>query len=682
MSMHPALGAFGDLLEPLTAAEQHVAEALATLEPGWTVYVKPRLGLDRPDFVALHDVHGVCSIEVVDWTLDSVARDGVGRTHSVTPATPGHDPDARSDDSPRFSACRTRGLVFDQFYALPEHGGTPTAAVRAVVVVPGLDTATARRFLPPTGSNESDSLIGVFGGDAVDASIRDIVVGLGCPVPPAASMSKLRRHIVASERTDIGSGGAWMSPQVREVALNPSGGVNRRVRGPAGSGKSFAVTARAAQLAAAGRSVLVLSLNVTLSSRLRSMATERCREVGANPTWISCSNFHTFCTRIVQDAELAGLELTAPRGASWTTGIVAKTEQAFQHGHARRFDAVLVDEAHDFTLAWWNLLREHVLAPGGEMLAVADPTQDIYDRFEWMLDDALVPAGFPDEWIDLDESHRPPADLLTMTNAFATEFVAGTTLQGRAPTPDPSGEATRGTDGTVRRWTDVERLPELGRAVGDEVVRLLRETPTLAPADISFVCDYHHDGVAAARIIEAAGIPVHHIFSRDPDAPRRSRRHRFWLGDAAVKGCTAHSLKGWETPALVMGIGVDERARRLAYVAMTRVSVRPEGGPSFVSVVNADAELRSFGERFVAGSPPVPAAPARTAPAPILVPTPPGQPIPPAPRPSTAPPPPRPPAMSEPQFAAHSAAVAPPPVVVPCRLPPPPVAPTPVRPAG
>ena len=60
MLMRPAIGDLDQLIEPLTTAEKRVALALCSLEPGWTVYVKPRLGLDRPDFLAFHDVHGMC----------------------------------------------------------------------------------------------------------------------------------------------------------------------------------------------------------------------------------------------------------------------------------------------------------------------------------------------------------------------------------------------------------------------------------------------------------------------------------------------------------------------------------------------------------------------------------------------------------------------------------------------
>jgi hypothetical protein len=65
-----------------------------------------------------------------------------------------------------------------------------------------------------------------------------------------------------------------------------------------------------------------------------------------------------------------------------------------------------------------------------------------------------------------------------------------------------------------------------------------------------------------------------------------------------VKGCTVHSFKGWETPALVMGIGTDPKSKRLAYVAMTRVRVGGPGRPAYVSVINSDLSIAAFDSVF------------------------------------------------------------------------------------
>jgi superfamily I DNA/RNA helicase len=112
-----------------------------------------------------------------------------------------------------------------------------------------------------------------------------------------------------------------------------------------------------------------------------------------------------------------------------------------------------------------------------------------------------------------------------------------------------------------------------------------------------YLCEYHHDGLAAASIIEAAGYPVHHLYSRNPD-DRQRRKARFWPDADAVKGCTVHAFKGWESPAVVLGIGVEERSRRLAYTAMTRVTSAGGTPTSHLVVVNADPRMVEFGPTF------------------------------------------------------------------------------------
>jgi hypothetical protein len=629
---------FDHLTEPLTIGEAQVVSALAMLEPGWTTYVKPRVGLDRLDFLVLHDRFGVCTISVVDWTPNTTRRTADGR-FEVWAADGTWVP---TNGDPRYRSNRCRSSIFDQFYALPEHGGTPTASIRSVVILPEYPTVAGRDLFANSGDDERNALVEIWGGDALESLINDIVRGPGCPPPPVDSIEKLRRHIVASEVTSNPTG--WsdrLSPAVIDIAENPLGLRHRRVRGAAGAGKSTALTARAAQLAADGKDVLVLTFNVTLANRLRSMVDDHCGDIGANPTRVSCANFHSFCTRVVQDAEFAGARMEATPGLPWTFGIVAKAEQAYEHGLGPRYDAVLVDEGQDYMPAWWKLLSERVLRNGGETLIVADPTQDIYDRFDWLNDTESVPgSALGPDWIVLDTSLRMPPDALALANDFAAHYLEGEQLLGTGAEPSKLR--------SVRHWNGVERLNDLGNAIGREVVRLLKSNPTLAPGDISFVCDYHHDGVAAVRAIEAAGYPVHHVFSRDPDAPRRWRKHRFWPDASAVKGCTLHSLKGLESSAIVFGIGADARARRLAYVALTRAVAPGNGNPAFISVVSADASLADFGTRFIANPATLPdpsvtspaPSPPSLAPLPSLV-------VPPPPPPSLAPP--RPPSLAPPR---------------------------------
>ena len=188
-----------------------------------------------------------------------------------------------------------------------------------------------------------------------------------------------------------------------------------------------------------------------------------------------------------------------------------------------------------------------------------------------------------------------PADLVPLTNRFAERYLDGERLRAEIR-PDHASIAGTSVD-TVRHWEQVPRRHDLGTAVGHEVVRLLTTHPDLNPRDLVFLCEHHADGVAAVHVIEAAGFEVHHIFATEsPDRSRRKRR--FWPDAPGVKGCTVKSFKGWETPALVLGIGCDPGSPREAYVGMTGVKARNDGLPSYLSIVSANFTIAGFQSTF------------------------------------------------------------------------------------
>ena len=335
---------------------------------------------------------------------------------------------------------------------------------------------------------------------------------------------------------------AVLSAGAELVATNPTGARVRGVTGPAGSGKSFALTARAARLAAEGRDVLVLCFNLTLAARLDALAAERCADIGADPARITCTSFHTFCSRVIDDALAAGFQPDDAVRGTWPQRTLARTNDVFEQGFERAYDAVLVDEGQDFTLEWWNLLRRHVVRPGGEMLLVSDPMVDLGGKDTWSDPEVRAAAGFDGAWIEMPNSYRMGPALVGPLNEFAQTHLDEVAMLPQVP--DDQTAVVGRVAPAVRTWRNIDRVADLGVEIGRQVVRLLREHPTLSPADIVFLCEYHHDGLAAAEVIEDAGFPTHHVYSRDPDA-RVARKANFRPTDAAVKGCTVHSFKGW-----------------------------------------------------------------------------------------------------------------------------------------
>jgi hypothetical protein len=597
--IRPSIDHLDQLQHPLDPVARSVFDAFCSLGDDWTIHVRPKLGQDVPDLVLVHDLRGALTVDVVDWSPADHRRSSHARLEGVDDRGQWRP----STEQPLAVARRHRHTAYEQFFAFPGDAREPGASVRSVVVMPRCTGAEAGALLA-SGLDDPIDVVLVWSRDDLEQRLPFLVDGPGISVAPAASIARLRRGMVVDGTERVTAAPVRLSDTAERIASNAAGTRIRGVTGTAGSGKSFALAARAARLAAEGKSVLVLCFNLTLANHLRQLVVERCAELGANPARVTCTSFHTFCSRVVDDAAQAGTIAEEPARGTWPVKVVAKTRSVFAAGFERRFDAVLVDEGQDFTLDWWELLRTHVVRPQGEMLLVADSTVELYGASAWDGPDALAAAGFTEPWIHMTRSYRMAPDLVRATNEFARSYVAADAVVPEIA--DDQAAVVGHVASTVRSWRNVERVADLGVAVGREVVRVLKEHPDLAPRDVVYLCEYHHDGLAAAREIEAAGYPVHHVYSRDPDERHRSKG-RFWPDADAVKGCTVHSYKGWDSPAVVVGIGMEERSRRLGYASMTRVSstrvspTAPGCDSSYLVVVNADPRMADFQPMFEVG---------------------------------------------------------------------------------
>lgn len=588
----PPIDELDRLLNPLNDGERRVVRWFSTLDSGWTVYIQPRLGVDIPDFVAVHDEYGVCVVEVKDWAFNKYRNNNGQVEYRIA------DGWKRVEQHPRYQAYRYRSTIFERFFAFPEDGAKILPSVRGIVLLLNHPTKQASKLLNIADSSPWTS-IAVHGEDAL-YELDEALKGPAPARPPARSLDRLRTHLVDGVNVARLVEPQRLSDGAKNVETNPSKAKMRRIRGSAGCGKSYGLAARAARLAADGKSVLVLSFNATLARYLQSLVGIHCATYGSNPARVSCIHFHGFCSRLADDAAAAGLSITTPGGLPPHEVPVARALKAYESGFSRTYDAILVDEGQDFELDWWNMLRTHARAEGGEMLLVSDPTQNIYDQVSWTEEPSMLGAGFAGPWTELGDSYRIPADMIHVIRSFGTDYVGGD-VAGPSMPPDADQIRGRGSR-TVRRWQNVRTTRELGRRIGEMTADLLENSHDLSPSEIVFLCESHEQGLSAVRELESRGHDVHHIFATDP-AERRRRKERFWPDAPGVKGCTVHSFKGWEARAVIAGIGKSTKSRRLAYVAMTRLKSDPFGRKAFIGIVNADPALNGFREPFKSNPP-------------------------------------------------------------------------------
>ncbi len=365
----------------------------------------------------------------------------------------------------------------------------------------------------------------------------------------------------------------------------------RRIKGPAGSGKSLVLAARAAKLVTQGKDVLVISYNITLLNYLADLAVRNEPASRKSATWL---NFHAWCKRVCLQTDHEEEYRALWRGGPDDLPNVALCELVGEiidgdaAGLVRRYDAILVDEGQDIMPEWWSVLRK-VCKSEGEMVLVADATQDVYGRAESWTDDVMLGAGFSGPWAQLPVSYRLPSGLIDQVRAFATAYLPGELAQ----LPNPV-QSELDIEPCYLRW--VQTTPEeAAGACEQEIYSLLSTDATaLSVSDVTVLVGSQEAGVEVLSCLGQKRIKCIDTFDSDYYRSRR-KKLSFFLGDARVKITTTHCFKGWEARAIVVRVdrARNERDLALLYTGLTRLKRHSSG--SYLTVVCSDPSLAGYG---------------------------------------------------------------------------------------
>jgi hypothetical protein len=593
----PPLNALSTLRTPLDAAERRVLDLLhAELPVEWQVYIQPHLNGLRPDFVLVHPGQGIAVFEVKDWN-ESTLREA---------CRPGRE-------NPVDKIDRYKKELYELYLpSLPDRTGF--GAITAGLIFPNAPEAMLHRYLDVARARLGHSQRAQYplvGSESMAAGLPRVfpraAANTGCRLSPDVLRDLhywLREpDFQAEQRLQ-----PVLTERQRLLVTGRTESGYRRVRGPAGAGKSLVLAGRAAHLAAEGKKVLVVTYNHTLRNYLKDLAVRfgsgRLRD---DVTWLgfhewvkrACSEagegqrYHDFWRSHLQDPhdlDVARIGRTPRLAEALNAQLPSLLEEILVRDAAAvtHYDAILVDEGQDFQPHWWSLLRR-ICRPGGEMILVADATQDIYGNAARWTDQAMTGAGFRGEWVTLEHSHRLPARLAALASDFAQRFLpAGLRM---LPTP-PQGELAL--EPTELRWVQVSD-EALVQTTLSEVRSQISSSTHIggAVADLTILTDSSNIGERVVRNLESLGVRVIHTFGAGPDARRRKRV--FFMGDARVKVTTLHSFKGWETTSLLVCVQRGRSATDLAgvYAAITRLRRSPEGGK--LTVVCAASELATYG---------------------------------------------------------------------------------------
>ena len=592
---------------PLTAGQQAVLDLFdRRLQDGWEFYVQPHLNGLRPDLVLLNPKVGIAVFEINDWDLTTCSvdqplaapprlmmRDSAGRC--LYPPNPlDRIQSCKSElfnlycprlNAPSGVAAITAGLIFTR---------APRARVEQVFsafLSHGKATNKYRHLHPLSGSDdlEAGDLDTIFPEWARQKST----------VMSAKSAADLRGWLKDPYCSQEQPAPLDMDDDQRRLATTRTGTGYRRIKGPAGAGKSLVLAARAAVLADEGKHVLVVTFNITLLNYLRDLAV---RHVTGQPVirrQIDFLNFQQWCKRVCNDAgckdeydQLWGKTSTgseAQRRDPILENELPKLVQSLYttSSNAPRYDAILVDEGQDYRPIWWHTLCKAV-KPGGEMLFVADKTQNIYGTAAAWTETAMAHAGFSDPWSELRGSYRLPQGVIPILRNFSDAFLA----RGENDIPEHT-QAEVMNDPVELRWVQVCTPGKELEVCVDEVHRFM-EWPIddTVQASIVFLAEMKMGAMVIENVERRKGMRVLDTFSRE--SCNRKKRALF-QGQATVKATTPYNFQGWEGRHLVLYV---ENAGNpaLLYTALTRLRRHANG--SALSVVSSCPAFSAFGRAW------------------------------------------------------------------------------------
>ncbi len=603
----PPRSQLGKLRQALTAGERLVFDFFDSYLPvEWEIYIQPHLNGLCPDFVLLNPNVGIAVYEVKDWDLDAMSyhvekqRDGP----PILKATKNGKKFQLKNENPIDKVQQYKREIYDLYCPRLKHR-SGFAAITAGVIFPyakderihSLFKESLRHWNIAAFFNSNP----IVGANALQSGELKAVFPEG-QRQYSELMTQDLYHDFKSWLIEPDFSAEQRRPlsldniQKSYVKSRTTSGY-RRIKGPAGSGKSLVLAARAAELFGEGKSVLVITYNITLLNYLKDLAVRwphANSQVRKGVTWL---NFHHWCKRVC-----------------WQSGYNLEYKQLWSNNHGQNvlsialpslvekiietspnlvasYDAILVDEGQDFMPNWWAVLRK-VCEPQGEMLLVADATQDIYDTAKSWTDETMKGAGFSGKWAELEVSYRLPKLAMDKVCDFALHFMPPELLD-----LPKAAQLTLAIEPCILKWVQVDEINAV-QTCCEELMNLSIASShfnnELAIADSVFLCDCRKMGFEVIKMLGMKGIKVTHTYDLDDKISRRQKMH-FYKGSEKIKATTVHSFKGWESRSLVIHItpNMDTKSLALLYTALTRLKRHVDG--SCLTVVSSAKELLEYG---------------------------------------------------------------------------------------
>ena len=567
-----------------SGGERRLAERLeAKLEDDYLCWYNVALGPSalHPDFIVFHPRRGLLILEVKDWrTRTILAADrqkftietARGPTVVENPLEQArHYAHAATDVLQRdpqlvFSSGREAGkLMFPWSYG---------------VVLPNLtrkqfDEGGLGEVIPPNRVICQDEMLEGVEAEAFQQRLWEMFSVRFHGALSLPQIDRIRWHLFPEVRIQPAQADMFAADEpppdlVRVMDLQQEqlarslGEGHRVIHGVAGSGKTLILGYRAEHLAqVCAKPILILCYNESLARRIGSMM--RAKGLAEK---VHVHHFHQWCR-----AQLSAFNVDLPKRSgdldTFFAEMVDCVIRAVERGQipAAQYDAVLIDEGHDFRPEWFKLVVQMVDPKTNSLLVLYDDAQSIYgDEKRKKFSFKSVGIQAKGRTTILRINYRNTDAILRFARDVAQSILTPSEAdEDGVPLLMPQSAGRAGAE------PQVINLPTL-KDEAEFVVKRLKDahragTPWREMAVI--YREYERDAKLIRKLLPAHGVPLVYF----KDATYASEEDKVTL-------ITMHSCKGLEFPLVVIP-GADRirsagelspHEAKLLYVAMTRAT--------------------------------------------------------------------------------------------------------------
>lgn len=356
-----------------------------------------------------------------------------------------------------------------------------------------------------------------------------------------------------------------MDLQQEQLARSLGDG-HRLIHGVAGSGKTMILGFRCQHLAQFGnKPILVLCFNVSLAAKLRQMIVDK--GLGQR---VIVRHFHGWCMDQLKKYRIPRPNPKEYQGEAYIEELVNRVILAVdaQTIPAGTYDAVMLDEGHDFKAEWLKLVAQMVNPETNSLLILYDDAQNLYgEKRDKKFSFKSVGIQAQGRTTILKLNYRNTEQVLGVAYEFAKEVMQPTTGEDdQVVLVEPASAGRQGA------MPDLIKLPSFQQEVKYLAQRLQQLHERGTPwNDIAIIYRFKFMGDRFFQDFQTMQIPIEWV-----NANNDSRNYN--PAEESIKLLTMHSSKGLEFPIVcVPGLGYMPKENqeiadeaRLMYVAMTR----------------------------------------------------------------------------------------------------------------